>query len=109
MSKVYILQDNPYSPKNFGSAEEYGDTIVLFDHHVSKHHVPKCIHVMEQAFKKATEDDWLIAVGHPALILAAGGIWFNISNKMKTLVWDQQLQKYIPLTMEVGNGPSSNS
>lgn len=99
MSRVYILQDNPHSPKNFLPAEEYGELIVLFNHHISMLHISRCLAQLRDKLREAGPEDWLIPVGHPALILVAGHVWFDITSQLNVLVWDQQSARYVPLRM----------
>lgn len=94
MSKVYVLQDNPYSPKNFISAEEHGEIIFVFTHHISNSHLPKCVSQLYEKFRDAGGDDYLILSGHPALIAAAGKVWYDRTGGMNFLVWDKQSATY---------------
>jgi len=101
MSKVYILQDNPHSAKNFLPAEEYGELVILFNHHISPTHISRCISELRDKLRGVTADDWLIPVGHPALILTAGHVWFDLTHKMNVLVWDHQSNRYAPVRINV--------
>ena len=107
MNKVYILQDNPYSPKNFTPADEYGELIVIFNHHISSMQIPRCLSQLRDKLRGVSQDDWLIPVGHPALILVAGHVWFDMTSQLNVLVWDQQSGKYVPLRMN-SHGPSQS-
>lgn len=106
MARVFILQDNPHSPKNFLPAEEYGELIVLFNHHISPAHISRCVAQLRDKLRGVTNEDWLIPVGHPALILAAGFVWFDMTSQLNTLVWDQQTSKYVPLRINTHGRPS---
>ncbi len=101
MAKVFVLQDNPYSPKNFLPAEEFGELVFLFHHHISAHHVPRALSQLRDKLRGVERDDWLIPVGHPALILVVGHVWFDMTSSMNLLVWDQQLSRYVPLRIKV--------
>ncbi len=94
MAKVYILQDNPYSPKNFISAEEYGELVFLFNHHIANSHIPKCVSQLWEKFRDVESDDWLIPTGHPALIAAAGHVWREKTGGFNMLIWDRQSARY---------------
>lgn len=97
MPKVYVLHDNPYAPKNFLPAEEYGEIVYLFNTHISKSHISRCISQLREKLRGAGSEDWIIPVGHPALIFAVGHVWFDITRNFNLLVWDQQTAGYIPL------------
>lgn len=109
MSKVYVLHDNPGSTKNFLPAEEYGELFILFDYHISFTHIGRCISQLRDKLRGASKDDWLIPVGHPALILAAGHVWFDITSQMNILVWDQQMNKYVPVRINTHGRNSQNN
>lgn len=97
MSRVYILQDNPHAPKNFLPAEEFGELVVLFNHHIGPSHISRCVSQLRDKLRGVTKDDWLIPVGHPLLILAAGHVWFDLTSQLNCLVWERELGRYVPI------------
>ena len=75
MANVYVLQDNPYSPKNFINAEEFGEIKFVFTQHISNSHIPRCVSQLYEKFRYVEKGDFLIPTGHPALIASAGLVW----------------------------------
>jgi len=96
MSKVFILHDNPHSPKNFISAEEYGELVVLFNYHISHVGLQRACSQLREKLRNISSDDWVITVGHPALICLAGKVISEKLGEIKLLMWDQQAARYIP-------------
>ena len=105
MSTVYILQENPHSPKNFLPAEEFGELVILFQHHISPTLINRCIAQLREKLRGMTKNDWIIPVGHPALIAAAGYVAHDLTGEINILSWDQQTRQYIPIRINP-NGPN---
>jgi len=80
---------------------------VIFNHHISSMQIPRCLSQLRDKLRGVSQDDWLIPVGHPALILVAGHVWFDMTSQLNVLVWDQQSGKYVPLRMN-SHGPSQS-
>ena len=99
MNKVFILQDNPYAPKNFSQAEEFGDLEVIFSTHISPTHMGKAMHELRKKLRKATKNDWIIPVGNPGIIAVAGAAFFETTGTLNVLLWDNFSKKYIPVRL----------
>lgn len=97
MSNVYIIQDNPYSPKNFLPAAEYGELKVVFENHVPTPHIEKSFVDMKRKLENLTKADYIVPTGHPALIAAAGLISMDILGEINLLIWDHQSSGYYPV------------
>ncbi len=100
MSRVFVLHDNPFSPKDFTPAEEYGEITYLFQTHIAAHHLKRCAGQMRDKMRGASKDDWLIATGPPALIAIAGHIWYDMTGSFNMLAWDNYSFKYIPVEID---------
>ncbi len=102
MNKVFVLHDNPYSPRDFTPAEEFGEIVYLFQTHISTHHLPRIAGQLRDKMRGATNEDWLIATGPPALIALAGYIWADMTgNRLRLLAWDNHSHSYIPVEMDL--------
>lgn len=56
--------------------------------------------IARAAMADATEQDWLLVVGSPALIGLCAYVFVRQTNSLRLLMWDKQLQDYVPNTME---------
>lgn len=100
MSYVIVVHDNPYSPKDFASAEDFGELKFLFNTHIHTHNLPRIFGLMRDRMRGVTKEDWLIPAGAPALIAMAGAIFKEKTGQINLLVWDRHQQKYIPMEIK---------
>lgn len=100
MSKVYIVQDNPYSPKNFITASDYGELVSCIRGHVSISSLDKCSDELDKALENIEAQDWLILTGHPALIGYACHVMAERTGVINMLVWDNQTNRYYSFSRE---------
>lgn len=96
MPKVYVLQDNPYSPKDFTDAKKYGEIKIMFDHHISNHQLEGCIEKLKTMFRDVRGEDYVILVGPPVLVSVAGALCNEHFGRIKTLIWDNRRFEYQP-------------
>lgn len=97
MSKVFIIQDNPYAPKNFIPATEFGELSVIFDKHVPTTSIVRFIPLLKDKLKDITKHDYIVPTGHPALIAIAGAISYETIGEINLLIWDHQSNIYYPI------------
>ena len=100
MSEVFILQDDPGSPKNFLPAERFGKLVILFNNHISLHSLPRHVGALRDKMRAATKEDWIIPVGNPGLIMAAGKVFHDLTGQINLLVWDRQAGRYVGFRMK---------
>lgn len=99
MPKVYITQDLGHI--NFVPAEAFGECEVLIFGQKSHLALAREIPRLYQKLKHLTEDDWIVACGHPFFIAAVSAIQAKRLNKVRMLYWDRQTQQYIKIEAEV--------
>lgn len=99
MSTVYIVQDTGHL--NFVPAEKFGDLEVLIfgprSHLALAREIPK----LYQKLKNMTDQDWVVAVGHPFFIAAVGAIQGKLTNQVRMLYFDRQTETYVKVEAQV--------
>ena len=99
MAKVFIIQDTGHL--NFVPAEKFGDLEVLIfgprSHLALAREIPR----FYQKLKHMTDEDWIIAVGHPFFIAAVGAIQAKLTNKVRMLHYDRPTETYIKVEANV--------
>ncbi len=95
-AKVYIVQDNPWAARNYLSATEFGELTPCISGHVSFASLKKWDNELREKLRGITKDDWLLPVGHPALIGVACAKMAERTGVIRLLIWDNQSAKYYP-------------
>jgi hypothetical protein len=99
--KVYVVQDNPYSPKNFITAKKFGELRTCILGHVGIASLQENTQLLEESLADITKEDWLIMTGHPAMMGMAGYIMGANTGYVRILVWDNQANSYYPYERKV--------
>jgi hypothetical protein len=109
MGKVYITNE-PHRVENgvtrslfdLTPAAEYGELVVLLPAGASLISTVPMVRSMRDKLANFSDDDYLLPVGDPASIMAAGAIAAEInSGRVKLLRWDKHLRRYIPIQIDV--------
>jgi|TARA_R100000808_G_C2089967_1_gene110741 hypothetical protein len=107
-NKVYLIQEIPGTtqgqPKyNIIGAQKYGDIITLLPEFSQMiYSTGPLIHKLRTLLKDATEEDYFLLSGDPAIIFAMGMVVGDINRgKAKVLKWDRQEKTYYPLEINI--------
>jgi len=110
-SKVYILQEvmrrdretGRITPAHdFAPAAVYGELVFVVDAQSRPSIMGrKLVNQLKEVLKFCTEDDYILPVGDPSMILAAGAILGKQNQAFKVLQWEKRQRAYI--TMEINN------
>ena len=112
MSKVYLVQ-NSYTRDDSGllrprfdlsGVAMYGEIIEVLDGRLSPMATSPAMSEMRHALRNYCDDDFILALGAPAFLVAAGAIAAGHNNgRVHVLHWDKSMQKYFPLTLDANN------
>ena len=97
---VYVLQE---MGRNIRSAEKFGDLkVVLPDNRQIVLSSGPMVFKLKQELKDFNENDYLILMGDPAIIAAAGAIVSENNNgRFKVLKWDRDEKKYYDIEIDL--------
>jgi hypothetical protein len=110
MAVVYITQEvrkatreGSFQPQfNFKPAMKYGELRVLVPGEMSLLSPVPLVRVLREKLLTFSEDDWLVAVGDPAIVATASMIIAQKTHgKLKILKWDRELRDYIPIEIDI--------
>lgn len=108
MNKVYITHE-PHRVENgviksvfdMTPAAEYGEIEVLMPAGASLLSTVPMVRTMRDRLYNFSDDDYLLPVGDPASIMAAGAIAAEINNgRVKILRWDRVTRRYIVVQID---------
>jgi hypothetical protein len=99
MSTVYVVQDTGHL--NFVPAEKFGDLEVLIFGPRSHLALAREIPNLYSKLKNMTDQDWVLAVGHPFFIAAVGAIQSKLTHGVRMLYFDRQTESYIKVEAKV--------
>lgn len=97
--RVFITQD--LGTVNFIPAEDFGELVVCLDGRVSHVGMLRAYTKLREKLRDITENDWIVPVGHPAIIGYASHIMAERTGIIRLLVWDRQANKYLPTEVKV--------
>jgi hypothetical protein len=106
MSKVFIPQIvEKYSESNnrmstlfdFSDAERFGTLTAILEPSDNPLFLALLTPKIREALKGFTDEDFLVAVGDPAIIAICAGLILRNHKKIKMLKWDRRLKMYISL------------
>ena len=99
---VYVLQE---MGRNIRSAEKFGDLkIVLPDNRQIVLSSGPLTFKLKQELKDFNDNDYLLLIGDPAIIAAAGAIVSENNNgRFKVLKWDRDEKMYYDIEIDLRN------
>jgi hypothetical protein len=107
-SKVYIPQivevysesNNRHTPLfDFSDAERFGHLVAVLEPSDNPSFLALLTTKIRKALVPFTINDYLVAVGDPAIIGICAGIILRRQKKLKMLRWDRRLKMYIELEL----------
>jgi len=101
MPRVFVIQET--MKHNILPAQAFGELVFLLPPTLQITFSPGPIVVrMERHLQGFTDDDFLLLIGDPAAMAAAGALAAKYNNgKFKLLKWDKREMKYYPIQVEV--------
>ena len=108
MSNVYVTQENPRV--NIVSAAKWGDLEPLTNPFDQIHINPsRIVAQIRRKLRGFTDDDWLLAMGDPAII----GVAFAVVSEqnhgcVSLLKWDKMEKSYYPVKISLRGGGIEN-
>lgn len=113
MSRVFI----PQLPSRFDSkikawvptvdvdhAKEFGDIVVMLPPEASRLETPQIISLLRNALKDYGPDDYVLAMGDPAIIGIVAAIADRASSPLRMLRWDKVTRKYQLMSIDLDEG-----
>jgi hypothetical protein len=107
-SKVYLIQEIPGTAKgepryNVIGAQKYGDIVTMLPEFSQMVLSPGPLVIkLKTILKDATEKDYFLLSGDPAIIFTIGMLVGDINNgKANVLKWDRQEKTYYPLNINI--------
>jgi hypothetical protein len=117
MSTVYITQEvlklddksGAYTPQyNLTPALKYGEPVVLAPHGLTLISTEPLVRRIRSKLVNFNDDDYILALGDPAIIGIACSIASEINDgRYRLLKWDRETRQYIPVRIDL-NGESGN-
>jgi|TARA_R110001592_G_scaffold358118_1_gene662264 hypothetical protein len=104
LATVFVTQENPRF--DLVSAREWGDLNPLASPHDQIHTNPgRMVSHIRRKLHHFNDDDWLLAMGDPAIIGIAFAIAADINRgKVNLLKWDKMERTYYPVRISIGGG-----
>lgn len=86
---------------NLTPAAEYGDINILVQAGMSLFSTVPTIKSMREKLRDFSDNDYLLPVGDPALMMAAGAIAAEFNHgRIKVLRWDREQRRYIMIQVD---------
>lgn len=103
MSRVYLVQ---WRPLDFSSAEQYGELVRIFDERDQMYDMDAATRRLLQRMPNFTDDDYIVAVGHPAAIAVVTSAAAQMNGgRFKLLVWHPDTRVYYTTQVDLGRVP----
>lgn len=113
MSTVYLVQ-NSYTrdldtmllrPRfDLSPAAPFGEIVEVLDGRIGPMATAPAMAEMRHVLRNYCDDDFILALGAPAFLVAAGAVAANNNNgRVHVLHWNKLQQKYYPLTFDVNH------
>jgi hypothetical protein len=80
---------------DFSPAAAFGQLVTILDDDVNVMMLARLMPTIREALDDFSDDDFLLAVGDPAVIAACAGLILRRRRTMKLLKWDRKLRIYI--------------
>lgn len=113
MSTVYIIQNTylrdhanaPLRPKyDLRGVNQFGRPVEVLHGQISPLATAPAMAELRHALRNYSDDDYLLAIGAGAFLIAAGAIAAQNNNgRVHVLYWNGDAQKYFPITFDVNN------
>lgn len=119
MSKIYLVQ-NSYTrdlttmllrPRfDLSAVAAFGEIVEVLDGRIGPMATAPAMAEMRHALRNYSDDDFILALGAPAFLVAAGAVAASHNNgRVHVLHWDKAQQKYYPLTFDVNPSQQKES
>ena len=104
LSRVFVTQENP--KVNIVSAVSFGELVALTNPFDQMHLNPaRLIAEIRLKIRGFSDDDWLLAMGDPAIIGVAFAIASeNNGGRVSLLKWDKMEKTYYPVKIDLRGG-----
>ena len=105
---VYVTQENPRV--DIVSATKYGDLEPLASPFDQVHLNPgRIVSQLRRKLQKFGDDDWLLAMGDPAIIGIAFALAASVNHgRVNLLKWDKMERSYYPVRVNLRGGGIEN-
>ena len=105
---VYVTQENPRV--DIVSATKYGDLEPLASPFDQVHLNPgRIVSQLRRKLQKFNDDDWLLAMGDPAIIGIAFALAASVNHgRVNLLKWDKMERSYYPVRVNLRGGGIEN-
>ena len=105
---VFVTQENPRV--NIISATKYGDLEPLASPFDQVHLNPgRIVSQLRRKLQKFNDDDWLLAMGDPAIIGIAFALAASVNHgRINLLKWDKMERSYYPVKINLRGGGIEN-
>ena len=103
-NRVYVVQENPRV--DIISATKWGELITLTNQTDQLHLNPgRLITQIKRKLQNFDKDDWLLAIGDPAIIGVAFAVASDVnSGQVNILKWDKIERLYYPVRLSIRGG-----
>lgn len=111
--KVFIIQNSytrdtlggPLRPKfDLRGVNAFGQPVEILHGQMSPLATAPAMAELRHALRNYSDDDYLLAIGAGAFLIAAGAIAASHNNgRVHVLYWNGDAQKYFPLTFDVSH------
>ena len=103
-NKVFVAQANPRV--DIVSATKWGELIPLANYNDQLHLNPgRLVSLIKRKLKDFSDDDWLLAIGDPAIIGVAFAVASDVNNgRVNILKWDKIERIYYPVRISIRGG-----
>ena len=111
--KVFIIQNSytrdavggPLRPKyDLRGVNAFGQPVEILHGQMSPLATAPAMSELRHALRNYSDDDYLLAIGAGAFLIAAGAIAASHNNgRVHVLYWNGDAQKYFPLTFDVNH------
>lgn len=83
------------------AATAYGDLVPMFPPGLSPVMAVPIVAAAREQMRKMQPDDYIMPVGHPALIAIVCGLALNMHRRIRLLVWHSDTRSYTPIDIQI--------
>ena len=106
---VYVVQEPykyvdgvPTAKIDLRAAMEFGDVVILAPPGNTLLNTEPILRTMRDKLREFSDDDLILPLGDPALIMAVGSIAARANNgRVRVLRWDKKRQAYHTITLNI--------
>ncbi len=107
MSRVYVVNEptrkDGGKTMDLSPAYEHGELVFLTPPGDPPMQLAAVVEAMKPFLKSFTSADYLLPVGHPMLIAAAGALAARASGgRFRMLLWRGSISRYMPVEVDLG-------